>query len=174
MQPNSTPENLVKLLGPLAAEMLCRGIDDGLFLPPLRDVQDGLPESEHIDHAAKITSEDRHVDWSVWSADEIILRDRVLGRLWDTQTYSRSSSERSSKRIAFQGPWTKLSGHSIGHADMDPTRLGQPVIIEGESTDEPTLGLRTSDGQTVIPSSATIEGERNGKGLISLINRLRD
>ena len=106
--PECTPDELLKVLGLLGAELLCDGVENGVFVPPLVDAREGVPEPEQIEHAPKITPEERHLDWTSWTADEVRLRDKVLGRLWDSETYSRSfanGSQVSPKRITFHGPW---------------------------------------------------------------------
>lgn len=182
--PECTPDELLKTLGPLGADILYYGIEDGIFVPPLMnmmcydfeeglivpprsDTQDTVPKPQPLDHSPKITSEDRRINWTTWTADEILLRDRVLGRLWDSETYSRSLSNRAPKRTTFHGPWFIQNDVSC------PTPAGEPsVIITGKRTKDLNLAIRTVDSKLVIPTSATIEGEGKGHGLMSLIQGL--
>lgn len=168
-----TPNQLLEELGPLGADMLSRGIEDNLFLPPIKDIREGLPEAAHAEHAPKITPEDRHLDWQKWTADEIIRRDRILGRLWDNQTYSSFFKGRFPKRITFHGPWTGANVQTLPPDAMESYMPGQSMLIHHDEPKDNRLGIRTMDKQVVVPSAATVEGEPRGKGLLSMIDRLR-
>ena len=167
-----TPDQLVEFLGPLGAEVLCRGIEEGLFLPPLEAMRAAIPEPEPLDHAPKTTPEDRHIDWTTWTADQILLRDRVLGRLWDLETYKRCSTS-SSKRVTFHGPWAKASSVAVVPCDISSDIPGQPVFCNVEYSKNLVLCIRTCDQQFVVPAAATIDGEKKGTGLAALANHLR-
>lgn len=168
-----TPDQLLKTLGPLGAEMLCRGIDDGLFVPPVKDIRESMADPEPLDHAPKLTPEDRHIDWSAWTTEDILVRDRVLGRLWDRETYSRCLEGRSAKRVTFHGPWIEESADFNTSQGTGSIKPGQPLLLEGLLKD-PQLGIVTADRRIMIPASVTIEGEGRGKGLPALINGLRE
>lgn len=113
---NATPQTLLDILGPLGAEMLTGAIEDGNFIPPLKDILQGVSPPVHLTHAPKITPEDRHLQDS-WDAAEIQLRDRVLGRLWTnlraTHTHIGGWTDHSDRevvhkqgpRVVFTGPW---------------------------------------------------------------------
>ncbi|WPG98947.1 Hypothetical protein R9X50_00174900 [Acrodontium crateriforme] len=167
----ATPHELLHSLGPIGAELLCDTIDKGLFIEPIRDLNMDEPV-EGLSHAPKITPEDRHIDWTKWSADEIQLRDRVLGRLWDMTTYKNCGIMGDSlnfKRTTFHGPWS-LSGRS----ENVPTLPGTPRLTSAEGgVAANQLALNTIDGKTIIPSNATIEGGRKGAGLPTLIAHLQ-
>ena len=108
----STPQQLLEILGPLGAEMLTDAIEKGTFVPPVRNILQGRPEPEDLAHAPKITPEDRHIDWNTWGPDEIKLRDRVLGRLWDTTTHagSRILNHDDKRYLDLEGPRTVFAG----------------------------------------------------------------
>jgi methionyl-tRNA formyltransferase len=153
-----TPDHLLKLLAPIGAQMLCNGIENGSFVQPTPlDALDSA-ETQAIDHAPKISSADRRINWENWTADEIILRDRVLGRLWDMETHARCSGY--DKRIVFNGPWEKVASGA--------SRPGTPIVVPGERR----IGITTQDGYTVIPSAATIDGGKRGTGLQALLAHL--
>lgn len=166
-----TSDQLLNIVGPLSAQILCHGIEEGLFVPPLKDIRAGVSEAHQLDHAPKITSEDRHIDWNTWTADEIILRDRVLGRLWDNDIYQRRSNPLS-KRVTFHGPWTKASKDTTESYTSHSATPGQPISVSAENSKVVKLGIRTCDQQVVVPSAATIDGEKKGTGLVALINHL--
>ncbi|KAI8150647.1 Methionyl-tRNA formyltransferase [Colletotrichum sp. SAR 10_70] len=64
--------------------MLVDGLRRGLHVPPLKDVgwKPTEEEQEMLCHAPKLAKRDSQIDWSTWSADDIVLRQRVLGSLW--------------------------------------------------------------------------------------------
>lgn len=161
---DSTPDSLLKTLSPLGAELLCRGINDATFVPPVKDVRVDFPEAQHADYAPKVTPEDRRINWTTWTSDEILLRDRVLGRLWDNKTYSECLPNRYPKRVTFQGPW-----HTLDHPGARFT-AGTPLTIHGGDSKAATLAIMTNDGKAVSPASVTVEGERKGNGVEALLN----
>ena len=165
-----TPKDLIESLGPIGAELLCQGIEDGLFVDPKATRTETL-KSDELEHAPKITSEDRHIDWETWAADEILLRDRVLGRLWDLQTYARCFGSLS-KRVAFQGPWTKEDAATASTTALDSAVPGQAVLLRTKESRTPKLGFQTCDHQIVVPSAATIDGEKKGTGIAAIVNHL--
>ena len=171
----STPDELLQELGTLGAGLLSRGTEAGLFMQPRDGVPTSDSSSEELDFAPKITLEDRHIDWATWTADEILLRDRVLGELWDTQTLARSSGElppgKNGRRIAFHGPWALVKDNDQGQATDE---VGTPRLVFSPFRKGLTVGFRTKDGETVIPSEATVDGGPRGKGLQLLVAELRN
>ncbi|KAJ0336973.1 hypothetical protein COL26b_009938 [Colletotrichum chrysophilum] len=79
-----TLQGLHDILTPIAANMLVDGLRRGLHIPPLKDVgwKPTEGEQEMLCHAPKLAKRDSQIDWSTWSADDIVLRQRVLGSLW--------------------------------------------------------------------------------------------
>ena len=167
----TTPNAILNQLAPLGAELLCEAIDEGLFVPPLRDLMEGKSVPQQLDLAPKIAPADRHIDWQSWTADEILLRERALGDLWDTQTFSRCGSEDASgddqTHVTFHGPWMKAK------ADVPAEKAGEPFLAFVPYVKGRALAIKTVDGHVVAPHSATIEGKKKGKGLQALNERLR-
>ncbi|KAK4496107.1 hypothetical protein PRZ48_012086 [Zasmidium cellare] len=167
----ATPEALVHSLGKLGAEMLVKGIEDGLFVDPVPFV-DVKHEEEKAEHGPKILPEDRHIDWSTWTADRILRYDRVLGRLWDTTTWQRCrAGSQVSKRVTFHGPWRVVPRDQASTVDGS-MEAGRPAIVSGEESKSSKLVLPTVDGHLLTPESATIEGEQKGKGMAALIRAM--
>lgn len=183
----STPDSLLHLLGPLGAQLLREGIETGLFVPPPDPIPLNRswqkPGLEDIQHAPKITPEDRHIDWSTWPHDKILRHDRVLGRLWDSYTYQRIMTLNNSdaavepKRITYHGPWEAVSLVFLdqglidqGELSEDPRYVkhwpqpGRPLLFARDGKRDIAVGFRTCDGFGVFPAAATIEGQRKGKG----------
>lgn len=168
---DSTHEDMLHVLGPLGAEILRKGIEEALFVPPVQDVREGMTAPAQRDLAPKITSRDRQIDWNSWTADDVVLRDRALGDLWDTQTFARCQAQKhvavASKRIIFHGPWTKVEG------GMHSSIPGHPQLVLGPFRKGLTLGIKAVDDCAVVPHSATIEGKTKGMGLQALQQQLR-
>lgn len=78
-----TVPELLNLVAPEGAKLLVDGINDGLFVPPVKSAG-WLPAegNETLVHAAKIKPEDRHIDWGNWTMQDITRRNRVIGPLW--------------------------------------------------------------------------------------------
>lgn len=176
VQSSDTPQDLIERLGPIGADLLCKGIEEAVFVSPSEDPTRRPFGIRRSDVAPKITSEDRHIDWSSWTADEILLRDRVLGNLWDEETFARcqesrpegeEEEERVRKRLTFHGPWVRSS---LGAHDG---MAGQPQLLRAPSSKGLTLGIGTIDGEIVVPQAVTIEGKKKGKGLQALNEQLR-
>jgi methionyl-tRNA formyltransferase len=64
--------------------MLVQGIRKGVHLPPLRNVGWTPDDNERkaIQHAPKLTTHHRQVNWASWSAADLVTHHRVLGSLW--------------------------------------------------------------------------------------------
>lgn len=167
----STQASLIQQLGPLGAELLCKGIEENIFVPPLDDVRDGIADPPWLELAPKISSKDRQIDWNRWTANDILLRHRALGELWDNETFQRCQSSESgaytSKRVTFHGTWHKMD------ADSETGVAGQPVLVLSPFRQGLTMAIRTVDDFLIAPESVTIEGKGRGKGLQPLNEQLQ-
>ncbi|KAI9664496.1 MAG: Methionyl-tRNA formyltransferase [Bathelium mastoideum] len=88
-----TPDQLLHVLAPVGGEMLVEALEEKLFMHPINSIEPftGLGDATELFHAHKIMSNDRRIDWNTWTADDILLRQRVLGKLWDDEVYRRCS-----------------------------------------------------------------------------------
>ncbi|CAM1500705.1 Fc.00g098670.m01.CDS01 [Cosmosporella sp. VM-42] len=81
---DSTVQELTKLLAPIGAQMLVRGLRDGVHVQPRREVGwkaeelDGKP----LAHAPKVKKADGQVDWTKWRVEDVMRRIQVLGSVW--------------------------------------------------------------------------------------------
>lgn len=197
IQDDATPESLLEVLGPMGAEILVRGIEDGVFVPPLRDVSGGTEigtEAEAADsqrlqlaHAPKISPADREINWASWTAEEILLRDRALGgRLWDGELWARAGldegqwdegkQQRKFLRATFAGPWRIAAGpgaEEAGRNGGQQVEAGKPFLAQDPATGNEEVRLATMDGKAVVPTSITQESGRKGQGAALLVERLR-
>lgn len=186
LAPNNQHQNLVELLGPIGAEMLAKDVDEGVFVPPLKEVDD-VARGLQASYAPKITPEDHHIDWETWSAADIITRDKVLGRLWDTTTYDKCMHGKTNidaKRVTFHGPWLVYGYVQFTyHCDAvnGDLQVGDPVLQKlspvvqnkffGISSGS-MVGFRTVDDHIVVPAEMTIEGGRRLGGRPMLTHAL--
>lgn len=154
--------------------MLVQSIKEGLFVPPLQDVCQTLPPPEQQSHAPKISPSDREINWSSWSASEILLRDRVLGRLWDGSIWARTGldegkweSKQKKLRATFTGPW------SISSAP-EGVEAGTPFLCTKVKTGVEEVRFATRDGKAVVPAGMTQESGKKGQGIGLLIEQIKE
>ncbi|KAK6432850.1 Methionyl-tRNA formyltransferase, partial [Oleoguttula sp. CCFEE 5521] len=172
---DATVAGLVDLLGHAGADMLTAAIVDQTYASPYQAIASTDTAETALQHAPKITPEDRRIDWSTRSSETILHRDRVLGRLWDTTTvpglhaatdYSALSSPGTkARRITFTGPWSRCASPV---KQTEPLQPGQPILLTdsaSEATGGANIGISCADGQVLAPQSATIEGRRAHQGL---------
>ncbi|KAI7234457.1 Formyltransferase [Hortaea werneckii] len=166
--PQSTPEDLVDMLGPLGARMLAKGVESGIFVPPLTDFANSGSPIIEPSHAPKITPEDRHIDWKSWTAEMVQTRDRVLGRLWDSTTFASCMNDTTTaKRITYVGPWTIFPAPP---RDVIP-RPGLPVLLPDQKST--SFGIWSADAQLMVPQGVTIDGEPKAGAGQKLAHALR-
>ena len=132
--------------------MLVQGLRKRLFLPPLRDVGwiRGPEEMANLRHAAKITPNDRHIDWKSWTAEDILRRNRIIGPLWNNAACGAASAHE--KRVVWSSGFQ--SSEAVKPHQLPPgTPFAQPQI-EGNS-----LLVGTCDGKALRIDDATVEGQ---------------
>jgi hypothetical protein len=188
---DATPESLLEALGPMGAELLVRGIEEGVFVPPCRDVSGGESGIEGYEapepvHAYKIRPADREICWEAWTADEILLRDRALGgRLWDSSLWARvgldqgqwdaSKAQKKLLRATFSGPWKIAEGLAgdVGEGGGQRLEAGEPFLALDPVSGNEEVRFATVDGRAVVPAGITQESGRKGQGVGVLVERLR-
>ncbi|KAH7358914.1 methionyl-tRNA transformylase [Plectosphaerella cucumerina] len=79
--PDADLRRLHQLVTPAAAEMLVRGLREGVHVPPHEAVAPN-EDVPGLSHAPKLVKKDRQVRWESWSAEEFVRHQRVLGPLW--------------------------------------------------------------------------------------------
>ena len=164
-----TPKELIDYLAPIGGNLLVQALRERLYLPLNQTIsQEPVPENQRL--APKITKEDRHVNWETWTASNILNRNRVLGDLWDTSTWSQcAASPNISKRVIFHA--LKPLQNKLLNKRGGP---GTVYLTGG------TLAIRTAKGPgsddvgAVEVVSCTLEGGKKGKGdreLVSVLKR---
>lgn len=179
--------------------MLVQGIRDRLFI--LDSYRQGsrqhsasshgrasfsaVNNSRPLRHAPKITTEDRHIAWNTMTAEEILRRDRVLGRLWSfcepegkqkTRIVFGKIENIRDTRPHFSWPWN-LSHTAVGMPPgnvkdrFDSENLSKAFLLPLTSSDDrrylvPVLEdgnaiiLRAANNGAVLIKEITVEGEK--------------
>ena len=114
-----TVPELSTFAAPKAGAMLVQALRDRVYVPPYDPVEPKVPESQ----APKITPEMGHIDWSSWTADQVMRRQRVLGRVWNVLDESSSGSSSDERRLIWSSPFERV----IGIDGTLLTEKGQPV-----------------------------------------------
>ncbi|KJX98563.1 hypothetical protein TI39_contig405g00003 [Zymoseptoria brevis] len=173
------PENagvgdMIGILGPLGAGLLGNYVSSDAFADGVRGHEDVIQDEEKpkSSYAAKLTKQDQCVDWETWDAEQVLRYDRVLGNLWDISTYRSclpaKAAVKGDKRVSFQGPWSVLKPERDVFVVCD----NEGVVLCQDYDAQRHFALETADGLFVSPTSATIEGEKKGKGLPTLVQGL--
>ena len=168
--PNSemcTPGQLLDFLAPLGGQMLVETLRNRAFAPPLEDVSwygKDMSEAE-LKHAPKIQKEDSHIDWDTWTADEILLRSRVLGDLWDNITWRKSISDKGIDHTSLPPKRTIFHGFE----EWQNTDFGKL-----SKTDDSSFCLATRENPPKIlrVTSCTVEGGKKATGSREIIANL--
>ena len=145
---------LEALVAPRAAEMLVQGIKDRVFVPPLQHVGWYKDQHSELRYAPKITTEDRHINWDKWTAEEILRRHQVIGPLWNFAQSLTAGKTRSQRII-----WT--SGFSkVLQSNEKSSSPGYPILknTDPRSQDSQSMLIQTCDGCTLQTDDAKIEG----------------
>ncbi|KAL9108637.1 MAG: hypothetical protein Q9227_006583 [Pyrenula ochraceoflavens] len=107
VQPDPQYATLFQRIQEESSKMLVDGIRNRVYLPPLSEVgwSKAPSEEENLRRAPKIQDEDAHIDWATWTADDIHLRQRILGNVWSRATPVGSErTDNSSIRLKFTRP----------------------------------------------------------------------
>ena len=107
-----TVTELTDFLAPKGAELLLQVIEDRCYVPPLEEI--GTTKADQmgvsIRTAPKLTTEDRHIDWKTWTADEIVRKQRVIGPLWNLIS---TESWPEGRRVIWEDDFEKIDKSSI-------------------------------------------------------------
>ncbi|RKF62343.1 Methionyl-tRNA formyltransferase, mitochondrial [Erysiphe neolycopersici] len=90
-----TYARLLEIVTPVAAEMLVKGLNQRLFVPPLKSVGWVPPKNEKLIYANKITPEDKKIPWGTKSgAYSAVQTYNALGCLWSYVFISNEDQKR--------------------------------------------------------------------------------
>ena len=158
-----TIPELTSLAAPKGAEMLVQVIKDRCYVPPMKGVNSAEDVQDHtlLRIAPKLTTEDRHIDWEAWSAEDILRKHRVIGPLWNHVKLESSPKER---RVIWSGGFTKVQSGSPTPQEMQRSE---------DSRNTPTgVIVRTRDGCELLIDQAKLDGEP-AKPILKAFERAR-
>ncbi|PSK34380.1 methionyl-tRNA formyltransferase [Elsinoe australis] len=182
---NALVRNIDKL-GLVGAEMLRENLAEGRFLER-RKVGNG-PEIGEVRHARKLVSEDRRLKVREWSAKEVLVRDMVLGRLWETEMVEvlrraevealgwqegrkREVEELKGKRTTFER-WKDLTDEVLqlrrGHTDLR-RKWHERIELPTSQSNDQNLDFSSGEGDS-LRTSFTVSDE--GIGSTSLMGEV--
>ena len=153
-----TVQELEKILAPRGAELLVQGIKDRVFVNPPKEINErSAPDVEKAIHRApKISPADRHIDWQMWTAEEILRKHRIIGPLWN---YFSRADARSSKQTRLIWPsGFRESPECPGHIKSLVPSAGHPIIVGLQSPTQ-NIYIRTCDGHMLQSDYVKIEGD---------------
>ncbi len=147
--------------------MLVEALRNRVFVPPLQDVgwYGKIIFEAELKHAPKIQKEDSHIDWDTWTADEILLRSRVLGDLWDNTTWRKSISDKGIDYTSLPPKRTIFHGFE----EWQNIDLGKLSKMDDSSF---YLATREKPPKILRVTSCTVEGGRKGTGSREIIANL--
>lgn len=169
-----TVPELLNLVAPKGAQLLVDGINDGLFVPPLKDAGwRAKRATDNLTHAGKIKPEDLHIDWSNWTMLEINRRNRVLGSLWSKALVASNASDGP---LIFQQKRVILTETE----EVDPPKgCDSLAVVPGlpfanapypvEPKKGRALHVFTRDGKVLRINKMKVEGEPVADGLRAAI-----
>lgn len=159
-----TIDELSAKLAPLGAEMLLRSIRNGSFVSPVAFPQpESLAPGQRAPRPApKITSEDRHIDWRFWSADDILRRHRVLGRLWNNVQLPNTAT----RRLIWQSGFSQVGstkGNALDKVGKILYSNSSPQAVQTMTHDGTILQAETVklDGKVERPASEALSLRKN-------------
>ncbi|KAJ5477180.1 hypothetical protein N7539_007324 [Penicillium diatomitis] len=171
--PNSdtcTVPELTSLVSAKGAQLLFDGIQQGLFVPPVKDAGWAKEsETRSFIHAAKIQPEDRHINWEGWTSVDLNRRNRVLGNLWSRALVASKSAE---EPVVYQQKRVILTDVE----QVEPPKGSEIfAIVPGlpfanatcpvEPRKSRSLFVFTKDGKALLIKSLKVEGEPVAEGL---------
>lgn len=145
--------------------MLVNALEEGKFLPPIRDEgwKGQETPTEKLRHAPKITPEDKRLDWQNWSRDVILQRQRIIGPLWTFVKLRHDGSEAVQKRLKIIHMSEVEMGDILepGRATLDQLgdSTGVPFVGRMKINESPAVLVKASDGKLINLEQWTIEGE---------------
>ncbi|MCJ1355395.1 MAG: Methionyl-tRNA formyltransferase [Icmadophila ericetorum] len=146
---------LTDFVAPIAAEMLVRGIRNRVYAhsPPEIYNASNISRSGGIRTAKKIVTEDRRVNWPVWTSDYILRRQRVLGPLWNEAILNHDKCLEPRKRI--------LWGSGFRRPLAGPEQLppGFAAVATGAGNDT-SIYIGTKDGHVLQVDEISVDGQK--------------
>ena len=150
-------EQLSEKLAPEGANLLMDCLKNRLYLDDssCRDSSrcsdtSNITRTLKTRHAPKVTKADRFINWTTWSAEEILLKQRTIGPLWSST--KMDAHIHNEKRVI----WSTGFERTVCRPDID-LPVGQPVVTNSHSQ-SPDVYVRTCDNQVLKVGPIKIEG----------------
>lgn len=153
-----TIEELRELLAPIGAKMLVQAIKDGSFVSPIQKVsrEKGDRSATELSYAHKIGPKDRHIDWTTWTASDILRRQKIIGPLWNI-TQALTKDKRGQREAAKRVIWDRGFRLLEEEFHLFPA-IGHPIIV-GLHGSRQKVHIRTCDGNVLVVEKVKIEGQ---------------
>jgi methionyl-tRNA formyltransferase len=154
--------------------MLIQGLRDGVYVTPRQNKGWRAEElsEEQLVHAPKVTKADGHIEWTKWTADEIVRRVRVLGSVWTHAVNKKGDT----KRLIFQDVEI-ISSKDIRN-DGAKVRLieGTEGIFETRVWDQGdgSCAIRTLDDSMIHVKKIKEEGKSERNAMVGLRGYIAD
>jgi hypothetical protein len=149
------------------AKLLKDVIQNGLFIPPVTPMKLSkedikfITDGKGLAKATKLSKADMKVEWETMSSNDILLRHRVLGALWDDMVFDVLDPSRKGTRIIFE-----RLGEVLVETDACERFTHQPpgyaFLIPGSSSDRVVIKAMNNSFVEVV--DCTIAGESRGTG----------
>ena len=155
----TTIPELSKLTANEGASMLIRLIRDGAF-PLAQRPQGHLPskvEQYAVKDAPKISPADRHIDWSTWTAEEILRRHRLIGPLWNNVVTCSAKNPVEAKTTRLI--WS--SGFSKSSSALTPGLGPGHLFVSSLGTSKQAVHIQTCDSQCLQVDQIKTEGRQS-------------
>ena len=143
---------LLALVTPKAANLLVEGLRSRVFVPPLKILEPGSKrnDAQLRRPAPRITPEDRLIDWKTWTADEILLRHRLIGPLWNLVTETRPPQKE------VRAIWSS----GFCEATNRPAESLPGALMLADPRIDPSVYIPTIDGKLLRARKVTLAGKR--------------
>ncbi|KAL8759857.1 MAG: hypothetical protein Q9184_003510, partial [Pyrenodesmia sp. 2 TL-2023] len=161
-----TVEELRNLLAPIGAQMLVQALMDGTFVLPNQRISmiNGNPSPTEPSYAHKIGPKDRHIDWTTWTASDILRRHKIIGPLWnitEAHVKDRMGQHEAAKRIIWDHGFRLLEEDCHIHPP-----IGHPVVV-GLHAPTQKVYIRTCDGNILVADKVKIEGQNTAEASLA-------
>jgi methionyl-tRNA formyltransferase len=167
-----TTKELTALLAPLGADMLVNALRDRLYGPPYRPVPTESSTGTGITHAPKITPQMCAVDFSAYTRDGILRRNRAIGPL---HALARDSTDSQRViRVKFgtdmrSSTTEDIPGEMVAKVKSIPEGVPYALLDPGETIDQSSKPLiinalassNESDRRVTVPT-ITVSSMKSG------------
>ncbi|KFZ19060.1 hypothetical protein V502_03845 [Pseudogymnoascus sp. VKM F-4520 (FW-2644)] len=180
---NITRGALQDILVPISADLLIRGLREKVYLPQTTPVEPILPRSKILALAPKINTGNKRL-LSKMTAEEIVRKERALGRVW----VGTKLSDGSRKRVILEGLETvpmpaEMSDFYATHEDEmgifkpftiledDGEKEGATIVPMMKTPDGNSIIIAAKGGSALLIRNATIDGSKKNTAAVALYGK---